>query len=147
MTTSDFERADALSARRARMLPVLTIIYFSQLATYFSAVDGHRTVDHVKIGAWMVLTVVLLLALTTRGFWFQSKRVRDMVDDEGTRANRMESIRTGFIAANLTAIFIYFSSQFEPITAREAIQLVISIGIGLALLRFGLLERQASKDA
>ena len=147
MAMTDSERAEKLSQQRARMLPFLAIIYLSQQASYFSAAQGERMVDHVKIGAWVVLSAVLLLALTTRGFWFHPRRLRELVDDEATRANRMDSVRIGFIAANVAAIFVYFASQFEPLTAREAIHLVVSIGIGAALLRFGFLERRDHRNA
>ena len=56
------ERAEELSRRRARMLPFLAIIYFSQQATFFSALDpaGHESARMVKIGAWLLLSAVLL---------------------------------------------------------------------------------------
>src|SRR5438067_13843981 len=82
------EKADHLSKRRARMLPVLAILYFSQQASFFSALGNgtHRDVDHFKIGSWVVLSLVLLLALATKGFWFQPTAVRDPIDVDSTRA-------------------------------------------------------------
>ena len=32
-------------------------------------------------------------ALSTKGFWLQPKEVRDLIDDENTRANRIEAMR------------------------------------------------------
>ena len=51
------ERADFLSRRRARILPILAVIYFAQQVTFVSALGNgaHRDVDHFKIGAWVVL--------------------------------------------------------------------------------------------
>ena len=139
------EAAERLSRKRARMLPFLAIIYLTQQATFFSgdAPPGARPVDHVKIGAWLVLSLVLLLALATNGFWFQRKEVRDLINDESTRANRSSAMTIGFIASMLAAIVIYFLEQFEAVTAREAIHLILSVGLGAALLRFGTLERRA----
>ena len=139
------ETAERLSRKRARMLPFLAIIYLTQQATFFSgdAPPGARPVDHVKIGAWLVLSLVLLLALATNGFWFQRKEVRDLINDESTRANRSSAMTIGFIASMLAAIVIYFLEQFEAVTAREAIHLILSVGLGAALLRFGTLERRA----
>ena len=45
---------------------------------------------------------------------------RDLVDDEGTRANRQSGTETGFIAAMLAGIACYFIAMFEPVTANEA---------------------------
>lgn len=146
--TDEIERADRLSRRRARMLPVLAVIFIAQQASYFSGrvEDGARSVDHVKIAAWLVLSTVLLLALTTGGFWLQPRQMRRLLNDEVTRANRTEALRTGFIATMVGAIALYFLGMFEPVGGREAIHLLMTIGIAAALLRFGYLERRAHRD-
>src|SRR6185437_8400658 len=61
MAMSDAEKADYLSGRRARMLPVLAIIYITQQATYFAVPSGtaHRDVDDVKISAWLIFSGIL----------------------------------------------------------------------------------------
>ena len=139
------ERADYLSRRRARMLPFLAIIYLTQQASFLSALgDGtHRDVDHFKIGAWVVLSLVLLSALATKGFWLQPRAVRDLIDDEGTRANRLDAMRIGFLFACCAALAAYFIAQFQPLTVGETAHLVLTFGLGAALIRFGLLERRA----
>ena len=143
------ERAEYLSRSRARTLPMLAIIYFSQQVSFFSALSNgpHRDVDHFKIGAWVVLSVVLLLALATKGFWLESKAVRDLVDDENTRANRLDAMQLGFLFACFAAIAAYFIAEFQPLTVGEAAHLVLTFGLGAALIRFGYLERRAHKDA
>ena len=143
------QRADELSQRRARMLPVLAIIYLSQQATFFSALDpaGHESARTVKIGAWLLLSAVLLAALTTKGFWFHPREVRDLIDDENTRANRLDGIRYGFIASMVATMAVYFIVPIEPVTATEAAHIILSAGLGAALIRFGFLERRAHRDA
>ena len=143
------EQAEQLGRRRARMLPVLAVIYLSQQVTFFASTpaDPDRPVDHVKIGAWVVLSLVLLAALTTKGFWLRPKEVRDLIDDEGTRANRVAALGWGFVMAILSAIALYMVSIFSPVSAREAIHVIVSLGIGAALVRFGMLERRAFRDA
>lgn len=131
------------------MLPALAAMYLAQQVTFFSALDpaGHESARTVKIGAWLLLSVVLLAALTTKGFWLQPREVRELIDDENTRANRLDGIRWGFIAAMLMAMIIYFWVQVEQLTAMEAIHLILSAGLGAALVRFGFLERRAHRDA
>src|SRR5687767_14215156 len=111
-TRTTAQQADYLSRRRARMLPFLAIIYLTQQASFLTAnAAGGRTVDHVKVGAWVVLTLVLLAALTTKGFWFHKREVRDMIDDEGTSANRVAALGWGFVMAILSAIGLFFVSM------------------------------------
>ena len=145
---SDVEVADQLSRRRAKMLPLLAIIFLTQQAAYISdryegASAAVRTVDHVKIGAWLILSVVLLLALTTGGFWFKSRSVRALLDDEVTQANRAAALKLGFVATMISAFAVYALLAFEPMSARDAIHLIVTIGIATALIRFGILEKRA----
>jgi hypothetical protein len=144
---TDAAKAERLTSRRARMLPVLAVLFLGQQASYFTGSwDGDRTVDHVKISAWLVLSVVLLLALTTGGGWIYSKRVRDLANDESTRAHRADAFEWGFVAAMCGCIAMYAISLFEPVAGREAVHVVMTIGIATALVRFGWLERRAARD-
>jgi hypothetical protein len=141
------EKAEDLSKRRARMLPALAIIFLSQQATFFSQMSGgeHVSAEKAKISAWLVLSVVLLFGLATKGFWLEPKEVRDLVDDENTRANRNEAMRWGFLFGMGSAIGIYVLTMFEVVTGREAVHIVLSFGIAAALLRWGVLERRAHR--
>lgn len=147
MPMSVAERAEYLSNRRARMLPALVLIFLSQQVTYFSTVRGLESTPTVKISAWLVLSIVLLAALTTKGFWLEPKAVRDLIDDENTRANRNDAMRWGFLFAMATAIGIETLTMFDRVMAREAIHIIMSTGIAIALIRWSYLERRAHRDA
>jgi uncharacterized membrane protein len=143
------EKAEWLSKRRARMLPALAVIFLSQQATFFSQMSGgaHVSAEKAKISAWLVLSVVMLFALATKGFWLEPKQVRDLVDDENTRANRNEAMRWGFLFAMGSAIGVYILTMFDTVTGREATHIIMSFGIAAAILRWGVLERRAHRDA
>jgi hypothetical protein len=145
---SDFATAERLSRRRARVIPVLAVLLISQQATFLTdttALDAARNVDVVRLSAWVVLSLVLLFALWTGGSWLQRKAVRELLNDEVTRAHRGDALSLGFLCAMLAAIGIYVLSMAEPIHVREALHLVVSTGIAVALLRFGFLERRAHR--
>jgi uncharacterized membrane protein len=143
------EKAEDLSKRRARMLPALAVIFLSQQATFFSQLSGgeHVSAEKAKISAWLVLSVVMLFALATKGFWLEPKEVRDLVDDENTRANRNEAMRWGFLFAMGTAIGVYILTMFDTVTGREATHIIMSFGIAAAILRWAVLERRAHRSA
>jgi hypothetical protein len=144
---SDSAKAEQLSRRRARSLPILAVIFLSQQATFFAGFgQGDRTVDNVQVGAWLILSIVLLLVLVSGGGWIYSRAVRDLANDELTQAHRNQAFRVGFLAAMAGCIALYVLSLIEPLTGREAVHLVMTIGIGGALLRFGFLERRALVD-
>jgi hypothetical protein len=140
------EEADRLSRRRARMMPMLALIFIFQQASFFAQGSGgeaERLVDHAKFGAWLLLSLVLLAALWTGGFWLRQRAVRALMDDELTRANRAAALSLGFLVAMLAGIALYILDQFEPMSSRMALHLVVTAGIAAALLRFGALERRA----
>jgi len=127
---------------------VFVVLYLIHQTTYFrSTANPHpRDVDYLWIGAWMVLSLIMLAGLATKDFWLQSRELRDLIDDESSRAHRLEGLRLGFIVAVLTGIVLYIADEFSPMTAREAIHVILSLGLGAALLRFGTLERRAHRD-
>lgn len=135
--------ADRLARRRARLLPVLGLFLIIQQSAYFSHGVGARLVDQVRIGAWAVMSVMILLILTTGGFWFRSAEVRAMLDDEGTRANRAAALGTGFVCAIVAAIVLFVMQGAWEFTAGEVIHLIVTAGLFSALVRFATLERRA----
>ncbi len=146
-TSAEIETADRLSRRRARMLPALAAIFVIQQAAYFAEPDvATRLVDEVKIGAWLLLSIVLLLALATGGFWLKPKRVRALMDDDATRSNRASALGLGFIVTMTGAILLYALNLIEPMSGREAIHLLTTIGLVTALLRFFYLERRDLRE-
>lgn len=148
-STSDAAKAEELTRRRSRALPAMAAALLALQAAYFSgaaAGAGDRTVDHVQNGAWIILSVVLLLFLATGGGWIYSRQVRDLANDEATRAHQFDAFRLGFVVAMATAIVLYVVSLAEPLDGREAIHVILTLGMASALLRFGMLERRAQRD-
>jgi hypothetical protein len=143
-SSSAVDRADRISRRRARLLPVLAILFIAGQPLYF-ANSGYRA-GEVKAAAWLVWALVLLAALAFAGGRFAGAAVRDMVEDEVSRANRLRAYATGFWAASLCTVALYAFSLFENLKGRESLHIVLTAGIGAALLRFGTLERRALAD-
>lgn len=139
---SNAKLAERLGRRRARLFPVLGLFLIIQQSAYFAHGQGERLVDHVRIGAWVAMSTVVLLVLTTGGFWFRSAEVRAMLDDESARANRAAALGTGFICAMVSAIVLYVMQGAWEFSSGEAIHLIVTAGLFSALLRFSILERR-----
>lgn len=141
--------ADRVSDERARLLPVLTGLFVAQQASYclgYGAGTGDRPIHDVQLVAWVALSTVMLLVLTTGGAWFHSRAVRRRANDEVTRAHRDAALGIGFIASMVACIVLYLVSMTVPVPGREAVHAVMSIGIATALLRFAVLERRATQN-
>jgi len=144
---SEIEAADRLSRRRARILPAIAAIFLAQQAAYFAEPDAAvRLVDQVKIGAWLLLSVVLLLTLATGGFWLKPKRVRALMDDDAARSNRAQAQGLAFLVTMAAAILLYGFNLYEPMSGKETIHLLVSVGIVTGLFRFVYLERRDLKE-
>jgi hypothetical protein len=143
---SDFEAAERLGRRRVRLLWILAVIFIGWQVNFLLA-EGNlsRTVDHVKISAWLVWAVGLLLVLATGGGFFRPARVRALMEDELTRANRRLGFTAGFWGAVTAAVLVYILSMLTTVSGREASHIIITAAVGTALLAFGWLERRALK--
>jgi hypothetical protein len=53
----------------------------------------------------------------------------------------------GFWAAMASAILLYGIDMFEPLTARDAIHIIMSAAIGTGLMTFSILERRSRAEA
>ena len=99
---SDVDEAERLSSRRPGMLMVMTYMFLFQQFAYFTQPPATgRALDYVRIGAWLLLALVVLAALLTGGFWQKSKAVRALLEDEVTRANRADVARSRYEGACL----------------------------------------------
>jgi hypothetical protein len=144
MTQSDVEMADKAGRRRARITVALTMLFLLQQVAFFASPPGDsvRLVDHVRVGAWAFLSLVMLLFLWTGGMWRYRGAVRELLNDDSARANRANALSLGFMVAMIVALLIYVLAGRFPITLYEAIHLIMSGGIVTAMLRFGFLERR-----
>ena len=147
MTSSDVEKADRISRRRARMFPVLGIYFIAGQAIFFRQAVEPPRIAQVKISAWLVWALVLLIAFAFAGGHFRGKAVRDLVEDEVAVANRAKGYAAGFWAAAAAAIALYVVNMFEPVGGRDAIHLILTALVGAAMIRFGTLERRALRDS
>lgn len=138
----DAEIADRLTRKRARMLPFLAILFVSQQSIYFSGAPGSNA-SQVKIGAWFVMTAALLILLATGGGLLRRKEIRALVNDETTRAHRARALSLGFWSTMATGLLLYVLTIFEAFDPRDAIHVMMTVGIASALLSFGIMERRA----
>lgn len=109
---------------------------------------GHslRSVDAIHISAWFVMALALLVLLMSGGGWLRSAKMRALINDESTIRNRHRALTIGFANVMVACIVIYVLSLFRTVGAREAVHIVMTVGIGSALFVFALEELQALKD-
>lgn len=135
--------ADALASKRGLMMMGMGLLYLSQQAVYFG---GDGRISLVKAILWGVLTVTMLLILLTRGHLGSPKEVRERLEDEFTRANRAKGLAAGFVAAMIAAIGCFYWTIANELGAKDAVHIIVSAALAVALIRFGWLEHRANAD-
>jgi magnesium-transporting ATPase (P-type) len=141
------ERIEFLQRRRTRLAFVQGAFFLIWQANFFNMnEDSGRLVDHVKLSAYIFWCVILLAFIGTGGGWIQPRAVRVILNDESTIAHRRQAMAWGYWAAMGAALGCYVVSLFEPMSAREAIHTVLSLGIVTAILNFAFLERRAQRE-
>jgi hypothetical protein len=143
---SDIEAAERISRRRARMFPFLGVYFIAGQGIYFTEGQQLSQATTVKLSAWLVWAAILLVALAIAGGRFAGPKVRSLVEDEVTRANRLQAYALGFWTAALSALGVFVLAMFEPVSGREAVHIILTFAVAGALIRFGILERRALKN-
>jgi heme/copper-type cytochrome/quinol oxidase subunit 2 len=137
------EEAERLGRSRSRVFFMMAIVFFGQQGAYLAKPSAAGSA--FQIGAWLVLVMLVLLLIATGGFLLKGRKVWDLLNDETSRINRSASQALGFWATIFTALLVYVESLFEPVSLNEALHIIITIGVGAALVSFAVRERKAHR--
>src|SRR5438045_8080645 len=118
----EVEQADRMGRKRSQLFFVLAIVFFAGQSAYFGSSPATRD-SHARVGAWLILVVLILLLLATGGFLLRGRKVRDLLNDETSRLNRLAAQALGFWVTVITALVVYVESMFDPMTLNEAIHI------------------------
>jgi len=138
------EKAERLGRARSRIFFVLAMVFFAGQSLYFSSSPATRD-SPPRIGAWLLLMVLILMLLATGGFLLSGRNVRGLLNDESSRANRVAAQAMGFWATIISMLVVYVESIFDPVSLNEAVHIIGTIGVGAALISFAVRERRAHR--
>jgi len=139
---SDIEKAERLGRSRSRVFFMMAAIFLVQQSVYFSSPSA-RDNSQFRIGAWLILSVLMLMLIGTGGYLLKGWRVLDLLNDEASRHNRLRSQAVGFWSAMIAALAVYVAALFYSIDLKLALHIIVTAGIGMALVSFAALERRA----
>lgn len=141
------EIADRLSRQRAIGAAVAAAAFLIvQLVARPFFLGGREPTRGVAVPFWAINAGALLLLLATRGGLLHSRKVQALVDDEITRANYRSAVLAGYWVAMLVAMGLYIFAGFDRFDAREAVYVIVTPSISVALLVFAWLEWRALGD-
>ncbi len=128
-------RADRLSNTRAIAAVVL--------AAVMMATQGQR-MDDGGGGplSWAITGITTIVFLVWASGVFRGTALRTVLNDESSDANRKRSLTLAFWTMMVTAIVCYALTYIKDYGPRDAIQVIVIVGISTALLSFGVMERR-----
>lgn len=145
---SPVEIADRVSRRRAGGIAaaaaVFLIVQVIARPFFGSALD---TAHRATVDMWAINAGVLLLLLATGGGLLLNRQVRSLVNDEVSRSHYRTAVGAGYWVAMVTAMGLYVLSGFTTVTGREAVYLIVTSSLAVALLAFSYLEYRAHRSA
>jgi hypothetical protein len=144
---STVEIADRISRKRAQMTAFATgaflVVQVGARPFFIRGSDVSRLTQIF----WAINVVALLLVLATRGGLVYSRRLRPLVDDEVSRSNYKTAVVAGYWVAMVAAMAVYLLQSFRNFTGQEAVYIIVSSSVVVALFAFSYLEFRAHRDA
>jgi hypothetical protein len=140
----DVEDAERMGRKRSQIFFVLAIVFFTGQSLYFTSSPATRD-SHARVGGWLILVILIMMLLATGGFLLRGRKVRDLLNDETSRLNRLASQALGFWVTIITSLVLYVESMFDPLTFNEGVHILVTLGVGSALISFAARERRAHR--
>ena len=142
------EIADRVSRRRAGGVAAATAVFLLvQVVAHPFFVGAPDTAHRAKLDMWAINAGVLLLLLATGGGLLLNRQVRVLVNDEVSRSHYRTAVGVGYWVAMVTVMGLYVLSGFKSVTGREAVYLIVTSSVAVALLAFSYLEYRAHRSA
>lgn len=139
MTTYEMQKAEYASRVRARIMAVMAAVLL--IIGFLGFGDEASSMDPVlRHASWGVMIFFWLIILATGGWLRLDKRIRSVMNDEGSLANRSKALQAGFWVAMALGLALYFASFEWQLSVREGLRMLIDVAIAAALLRYAWLE-------
>jgi hypothetical protein len=139
MSTVIADRAERLAKWRA----VIAVL----MGTALIVTQGRR-MDDGGAGpiSWIVTGLVVVAFLVWASGRFRSSLLRHILNDESSDLNRRRSLMIGFWNMLATAVVCYALTFLKDYGPRDAIQIIMTVGISSALISFGVSERGSTRS-
>ena len=145
---SPVEIADKVSRKRAFAVAIAAGVFLMIQIVTRPVFNSEPDTAHLsRLIMWALNAAALLLLLYTGGGLMQKREIRALVNDEITRANSRSAVSVGYWIAMSIAMGLYALAGYRDLTAREAIYLIVTPSVGIALIAFSWLELRAHRDA
>jgi hypothetical protein len=144
VSKSTVEAADRLSRKRAWVVAVaaLAFVVVQLIVRPFPNAPQRST----EVWTWTANAAALLLMLAVGGGWLSRRAVRELANDEVYRSHNRRAVSVGYWVAMAVAMGVWLLAGDRSMSARQAIYLVVTPSVAVALLTLSYLEHRAHRD-
>jgi hypothetical protein len=148
MSSNDpIEIADRASRKRAILYAALSVIFIVvQLMVHPLFPSGSPSPTRWQTNSWALTAVLMLLMMASGGGLMNTRKIRDLIHDDVSRANYRAALVAGYWVAMVVAMAVFFVPAFQTFTARQAVYLVVTFSITVAFVSFTWLELRAHRN-
>lgn len=146
-TRNPVEFADFVSRRRAKGTAVAALAFLIIQGVVHPALrsDGYAQ-SGPRAYMWAINAALLLALILPVGGLIWGRRVRELVNDDVSRANARTAAAVAFWVAMAIAFALFVLPSSRTMTAHQAIYLIVMPTTALAPLVFAWLESRALRD-
>lgn len=119
---------------RSRSLIAIT------LGTLLMVTQGTRMDGGAGPASWILTGIVVAAFVVWASGLFRGARFRGFINDEASDLNRRRALAIGFGNMLAAALVCYCLTYVKEYGARDAIQIIMTVGISSALISFGAAE-------
>jgi len=94
---------------------------------------------------WIATGIILAVFMVWASGLFRNQALRGILNDESSDASRRRALTIGFWNMLVTAVVCYLLTYVKDYGPRDAIQLIMTVGISSALIGFGVSERVSGR--
>jgi hypothetical protein len=136
------EIADRYSRRRSLIAGLAGLAFLAHVAMRPWIGIGHLW----RMDLWAVNAIMLLLVLATGGGLLNRREIQLLVNDEVSRSHYRTALVAGYWVAMIAGMGLYVFSRFATMAGRDAVYIIVSASLVVALLKFSYLEYRAHRD-
>lgn len=132
---------NAAAADRAERLARQRSVAAVVMGTILIVTQGQRMDGGAGPIGWALTGVVIAIFLLWASGIFRGTALRGILNDESSDVSRRRSLMIAFWNMIATAIVCYALTYVKDYGPRDAIQIIMTVGISSALISFGVSER------
>lgn len=129
-----------LKAERGARARALLMAIGALVVVAVALLRASESARSAETWSWIALVLLWGIVIGTGGGLAASPRLRAMMNDELSLANRARALGAGFYAALIACCALLAATRWMPVDTIDAIRIITAAALATALARYAMLE-------